>query len=965
MHKLVSTIFFNKQIQNIIYIYNKFLRFFKSIGQCNYKYTAIFFLLCWVMYFNPTAFAMNGQDKPNPSKKSIKKSQQESSSSSDEEELKRPAGGIKDIPFVRPKSWFDKIRDRDLANFLQSLDMSGEVEEEELKKREKEAVREALLEQEERKRDQLRVEAKEAEKRMEEEHREREQQRQLRVARARWVDGHNSRNEAALSGEKMSPTQAFMEERKQDEEFNKRLSEVNRACKSMHDRRVRNIKYVLQEPIRQHKDEYPKVSKQLQEKEEELKAYDAELEKMYGSSVKTLQKKVSEIQKVVGKLDRETLCLLQQLEDRGVIIQQKTELQSRLSIMRIDVSPNDFKMALIDSASLRPSESHRPFTLYTKKNAQNWVQEKARERNIQEAAEIERNCRLVLEQRGHVEKEEKDNDDIWLDVSKLPLGDVEFSDVDIDDSEDESESENQSIIRDRVTQIDNRCFTSIHHHPTPLRSDNPYLLLNDHSYSTTEQEEEEEEVTTTTTINTTITSEEEGSHSSPDDVLSQSGEGPFQSVASGQEQEVTHQGSLGEGSSQGDSQQQQQQAPGQQAQTSQPGGTQAEGGDSRDYSTEGARPKLRGKDASSGGPGGKATFIPGYSLEGHISSLYGMQTILLDASEQVAFTLKGLALKAQNNAMVKDDALQLNDNCSSVKRKKQIGMRVLQQDNAFQELMPYRVIGFTDTKHTNLECKLGSSQVGLLVSPKDGLSVGLAYNRYKDTGKEHQGISLGGGSGSAKSKVELDGLSMLVAWNPRGQGFTGHVVGYYGWGELKSERSFTHDGEQVTSKGTPGISLSGGLIQLGYTIPVTKQVSFTPYVECMVSNVTWNGYRETTEPLPCEVSSNKEKVFEKSIGLRNRWDVSERSCIQSWVAGVSSYRSTDKVHAKPLIAAYGSKYEASIPSHGRQSTKAELGMSYKSKVTRNVEIGLQGKAQLDKSNKRPQHQVNVHFQYMF
>lgn len=69
-------------------------------------------------------------------------------------------------------------------------------------------------------------------------------------------------------------------------------------------------------------------------------------------------------------------------------------------------------MALIDSASLRPSESHRPFTLYTKKNAQNWVQEKARERNIQEAAEIERNCRLVLEQRGYLEKEEKDNDDI-------------------------------------------------------------------------------------------------------------------------------------------------------------------------------------------------------------------------------------------------------------------------------------------------------------------------------------------------------------------------------------------------------------------------------------------------------------------------------------------------------------------------------------------------------------------------
>lgn len=100
--------------------------------------------------------------------------------------------------------------------------------------------------------------------------------------------------------------------------------------------------------------------------------------------------------------------------------------------------------------------------------------------------------------------------------------------------------------------------------------------------------------------------------------------------------------------------------------------------------------------------------------------------------------------------MARGDTFQLNDSCSSMKKKKQIGMQTLRQESAFQELMPYRVIGFTDTKHTNLECKLGSSQVGLLVSPKDGLSVGLAFNRYKDIGKEHQGISLGAGSGSQK-----------------------------------------------------------------------------------------------------------------------------------------------------------------------------------------------------------------------
>ena len=47
-----------------------------------------------------------------------------------------------------------------------------------------------------------------------------------------------------------------------------------------------------------------------------------------------------------------------------------------------------------------------------------------------------------------------------------------------------------------------------------------------------------------------------------------------------------------------------------------------------------------------------------------------MQAILLDASEQVAFTLKGLALKAQNNAIARGDAFQLNDSRSSVKKNK-------------------------------------------------------------------------------------------------------------------------------------------------------------------------------------------------------------------------------------------------------------------------------------------------------
>lgn len=52
---------------------------------------------------------------------------------------------------------------------------------------------------------------------------------------------------------------------------------------------------------------------------------------------------------------------------------------------------------------------------------------------------------------------------------------------------------------------------------------------------------------------------------------------------------------------------------------------------------------------------------------------------------------------------------------------------------------------------------------------------------------------------------------------------------------MKNTRTVTHGDSKASAKGTPDISLIGGLVQLGYNISISKSISITPYKEAMLS----------------------------------------------------------------------------------------------------------------------------------
>lgn len=53
----------------------------------------------------------------------------------------------------------------------------------------------------------------------------------------------------------------------------------------------------------------------------------------------------------------------------------------------------------------------------------------------------------------------------------------------------------------------------------------------------------------------------------------------------------------------------------------------------------------------------------------------------------------------------------------------------------------------------------------------------------------------------------------------------------------------------------------------------------------MLSVVAWEPYKEKSGLLSFLMSSNKENILEKSIGVRSQWKVEKSSLVQGWCSG--------------------------------------------------------------------------------
>lgn len=363
----------------------------------------------------------------------------------------------------------------------------------------------------------------------------------------------------------------------------------------------------------------------------------------------------------------------------------------------------------------------------------------------------------------------------------------------------------------------------------------------------------------------------------------------------------------------------------------------------------------------------KADFIPGYNLGGHVSSLIGMQGILLDISDQVSIVLKTLPLKAYEFS---DDEI---DNFSPNRKN---ALMFLTSNKRLHRLYPtfgkkeklhsplYYTFFTVEGYKTNLEYKTRLGQAGIIIDSCSDMCIGLSYYHQSNEMKKYGEVKLGSGVGSSKAKTELEAISVMMVWNPKKKGITGHIASFYGWGSIKNTRSFTHMDGELHVKGKPEAYLMGGLLQVGYTIFQTNTLSITPYIEVMTSTVGWNAFKEFSGLLPCEVSRNTERKVEKGIGIRSHWKTTNSSQLQTWMSAVLGSQYTNSISSKPIIA-LTDKYRAFVPGYKRNYTKLECGFVYSIKLSERLEMNLTGLTHIRNTKKYTEQNANLQWTYFY
>lgn len=353
--------------------------------------------------------------------------------------------------------------------------------------------------------------------------------------------------------------------------------------------------------------------------------------------------------------------------------------------------------------------------------------------------------------------------------------------------------------------------------------------------------------------------------------------------------------------------------------------------------------------------------LPTYENKTQMKTLQDLQCVLSGASEQVFNVLKLLALTTQDPLQIKTDSF--TSTIQPVARK-----------NRFQTMLPLakkkttgeacRLFASIKSYHRNLEYKVQSAQHGVVYDFVPGITVGLAYNHYNEGTKKICSIQEGTANTSVKAKTKVDAFSGIVAFNTNKAGPTAHLASFFGWGEVKNVRSLNNSKGQLICKGTPKAYLTGGLAYLGYNLFFSEQVCITPYIEYMVSIVEWSPYKEKAGILSCNISSNIEEVWERSIGIRHCYKLTNISSLQVWLAEVFGKQKINGLASNTVIAPL-LHYEVSVPEYKKQYRRAEIGLLYNTKLLENFSIGLHGKTTFGKEKKFAYSSVYLQLNYMY
>lgn len=363
---------------------------------------------------------------------------------------------------------------------------------------------------------------------------------------------------------------------------------------------------------------------------------------------------------------------------------------------------------------------------------------------------------------------------------------------------------------------------------------------------------------------------------------------------------------------------------------------------------------------------GSSDFVSGYDILGNISSLQEIQCIFGSATTQVSSILKMWSLR--NTSCVNETKYNISKPYSfysdiSRKKEKNISGLSLPYSSLLSHLsVPYYMFSSSNGYSKNLEYKPYAVQAGVIVCPGAGLKVGISYdfldNRmYPSFKTQHNSF------GSVKAKTTTNTLSLAFAWNTEQAGLMGQAIGCYGWGDMPNTRYVPFIGEKVSVNSKPGIELSGGLFQLGYNIQLSSPIRLTPYVEGMLVNVGWKNYKEYYGVVSSNISNYKERLWERSIGLRGHWNINLQSNVQVWFSKVFGRSNTTNLKATSLLFSIP-LYKIRLPALEKRYIKNELGMSYSMKLSDKMSISLNSICNYTNNTLHNQN-IQCSFQYVY
>jgi probable HAF family extracellular repeat protein len=156
-----------------------------------------------------------------------------------------------------------------------------------------------------------------------------------------------------------------------------------------------------------------------------------------------------------------------------------------------------------------------------------------------------------------------------------------------------------------------------------------------------------------------------------------------------------------------------------------------------------------------------------------------------------------------------------------------------------------------------------------------GASVRLDHNLSVGFGilgaNSHTNMAFNG-----KSDLSAQGVSTVFSYLPQ-YGFRAFGTAFIADLDLTIVRGYANGSGQSASRGTPDGNAHGAAAEIGYAVPVNKQMTVTPFVDTRWSRTSVDAYSETGGPFDADFSTQKNTNVTSHLGTELGYQVNQKT----------------------------------------------------------------------------------------